>query len=54
MKIIGETPYRFRVEQEGAMRVPGIVFASRALLPDERGDMALAQVVNVAMASLRY
>jgi len=48
MKLIEETPYRFRIEQEGAMRVPGIVFASRALLPDEHGDMALAQVANVA------
>ena len=33
MKLIEETPYRFRIKQEGAMRVPGIVFASRALLP---------------------
>ena len=48
MKIIEETPYRFRIEQEGAMRVPGIVFASRSLLPDEHRDMALAQVANVA------
>jgi tRNA-splicing ligase RtcB (3'-phosphate/5'-hydroxy nucleic acid ligase) len=48
MKIIEETPYRFRIEQEGAMRVPGIVFASKSLLPDEHGDMALQQVVNVA------
>ena len=28
MKIVKETPYRFRIEQEAAMRVPGIVFAS--------------------------
>jgi tRNA-splicing ligase RtcB (3'-phosphate/5'-hydroxy nucleic acid ligase) len=48
MKIIEETPYRFRIEREGAMRVPGIVFASKALLPDEHGDMALQQVANVA------
>ncbi|HTX94577.1 MAG TPA: RtcB family protein [Mycobacterium sp.] len=48
MKIIEETSYRFRIEQEGAMRVPGIVFASRSLLPDEHGDMALQQVANVA------
>ena len=48
MKIIEETPYRFRIEQEGAMRVPGIVFASRSSLPDEPGDMALAQVADVA------
>ena len=48
MKIIEETPFRFRIEQEGAMRVPGIVFASKSLLPDEHGDMALQQVANVA------
>lgn len=30
------------------MRVPGIVFASRSSLPDEHGDMALAQVADVA------
>ena len=53
MKIIEETPYGFRIygfriEQEGAMRVPGIVFASRSSLPDEHGDMALAQVADVA------
>ena len=47
-KIVKETPYRFGIEQEGAMRVPGIVFASRSLLPDEHEDMALAQVANVA------
>ena len=47
-KIVKETLYRFRIEHEGAMRVPGIVFASRSLLPDEHEDMALAQVANVA------
>lgn len=48
MKVVEETPYRFRIEQEGAMRVPGIVFATKSLLSDEHGDMALAQVANVA------
>ncbi|HTY32240.1 RNA-splicing ligase RtcB [Mycobacterium sp.] len=48
MKITQETPYRFRIEQEGAMRVPGIVFASRSLLPSDPADMALIQVANVA------
>ena len=48
MQIIEETPYRFRIEQQGPMRVPGIVFASRSLLPDQHGDMALQQVANVA------
>ena len=48
VKLIEETPYRFRIDREGAMRVPGIVFASRALLPDQDDDMALAQVADVA------
>ncbi|SON59667.1 RNA-splicing ligase RtcB [Mycobacterium simulans] len=48
MKIVQETPYRFRIEQQGNMRVPGIVFASKSILPNEPSDMALAQVANVA------
>jgi tRNA-splicing ligase RtcB len=48
MRVVEETPFRFRIEREGAMRVPGIVFASKSLLPDEYGDMALQQVANVA------
>ncbi len=48
MRIVEETPYRFRIVQEGAMRVPGVVFASRSLLPEEQGDKALIQVANVA------
>jgi tRNA-splicing ligase RtcB len=48
MKIVEETPYRFRIEPEAPMRVPGIVFATRALLPDARGDKSLEQVANVA------
>ena len=47
MDLIAETPYRFRIEQHGSMRVPGIVFASEALLP-EKSEGALEQVVNVA------
>ncbi|WP_116245306.1 RtcB family protein [Nocardiopsis sp. FIRDI 009] len=48
MRITEETPYRFRVEREGGMRVPGIVFASRRLLPDPAADESLHQVANVA------
>ncbi|WP_017597291.1 RtcB family protein [Nocardiopsis lucentensis] len=48
MRITEETPYRFRVEREGGMRVPGIVFASRRLLPDPAVDESLRQVANVA------
>ncbi|MGA5702796.1 RtcB family protein [Peterkaempfera bronchialis] len=38
--------YEFRVERRGAMRVPGVVFASRALLSD--AGQSLEQVRNVA------
>ena len=48
MRLVEETPYRFRIEREGPMRVPGIVFVSRELLPDVRSDQALQQVANVA------
>jgi tRNA-splicing ligase RtcB (3'-phosphate/5'-hydroxy nucleic acid ligase) len=39
---------RWRIEPTGAMRVPGVVFSSEALLPQIAEDQALAQVVNVA------
>ncbi|RNL86049.1 RtcB family protein [Halostreptopolyspora alba] len=48
MKLTEETPYRFRVERHGDMRVPGIVFASRALLPSGETEKPLEQVANVA------
>jgi tRNA-splicing ligase RtcB (3'-phosphate/5'-hydroxy nucleic acid ligase) len=48
MKVIPETPYRFVIPQEGLMRVPGVVYASRELMPDRAEDQALQQVVNVA------
>ncbi|MEU9795808.1 RtcB family protein [Streptomyces sparsogenes] len=44
-----ESPFRFRIEPRGRMSVPGVVFASRRLLPQAVGDRALEQVVNVAM-----
>lgn len=43
-----ETPWRWRIERTGAMRVPGVVFASRELLPDITADRALEQVADVA------
>jgi tRNA-splicing ligase RtcB len=46
--LVEETPWRWRIDRRGTMRVPGIVFASRALLPDVVGDRALEQVANVA------
>src|SRR5512135_2198654 len=48
VELVEETPERWRIEQHGAMRVPGIVFASCGLLPDVVGDRSLEQVVNVA------
>jgi tRNA-splicing ligase RtcB (3'-phosphate/5'-hydroxy nucleic acid ligase) len=46
--LIQETPWRWRIERRGDMRVPGIVFASAALLPALAEDRALVQVANVA------
>ena len=48
MRIVEETAWRFRIEPEGRMRVPGVVFVSKELLPDVRGDKSLEQVANVA------
>jgi tRNA-splicing ligase RtcB (3'-phosphate/5'-hydroxy nucleic acid ligase) len=46
--LVQETPWRWRIERRGDMRVPGIVFASAALLPALAEDRALVQVANVA------
>jgi tRNA-splicing ligase RtcB (3'-phosphate/5'-hydroxy nucleic acid ligase) len=48
MEIVEESPYRFRIPQHGQMRVPGVVFASRTLLPDASADRSLDQVAAVA------
>lgn len=48
MEIVEEGPFRFRIPREGGMRVPGVVFATRDLLPEAAGDQALLQVMNVA------
>ena len=48
VQLIEETPWRWRIDPVDAMRVPGIVFASRALLPSPEADQSLQQVVNVA------
>ncbi|MGW3497318.1 RtcB family protein [Streptomyces sp. NPDC001020] len=46
--LVQEGPFRFRVDRQDPMRVPGVVFATRDLLPQAVGDKALEQVVNVA------
>ena len=48
MEIVQRAPYRFELPRHGDMRVPGVVFASRALLPDLAQDRSLEQVANVA------
>lgn len=48
VELVEETPFRWRIDAEGDMRVPGVVYASRALLPDVAADQSLAQVANVA------
>ena len=48
MELVEETPYRFRLPQRGAMRVPGIVYVSRQLIAGLAADRALQQVANVA------
>ncbi|RKS68402.1 tRNA-splicing ligase RtcB [Actinomadura pelletieri DSM 43383] len=44
--LVQDGPYRFRIEPSGAMRVPGVVFASPELLGT--ADNAIGQVANVA------
>ncbi|MEU9045707.1 MULTISPECIES: RtcB family protein [unclassified Kitasatospora] len=46
--LVEESPYRFRIERRDPMRVPGMVCASKELLPQAAGDKALEQVANVA------
>ncbi len=46
MDVTEAGPYEFRLERSGTMRVPGVVFASRALLSD--AGKSLEQVRNVA------
>jgi tRNA-splicing ligase RtcB len=51
MELTEEGPFRFRIPQRGQMRVPGIVYASRELIPDLAADRSLEQVANVAALS---
>ncbi|MFE9689418.1 RtcB family protein [Micromonospora sp. NPDC005806] len=48
MDLVEESPYRFRIDRHDPMRVPGVVFASRSLLPDAGADRSLEQVAHVA------
>jgi tRNA-splicing ligase RtcB (3'-phosphate/5'-hydroxy nucleic acid ligase) len=48
VKLRADGPDRWRIEPTGAMRVPGIIFATEALLSESANDQALVQVTNVA------
>jgi tRNA-splicing ligase RtcB (3'-phosphate/5'-hydroxy nucleic acid ligase) len=48
MKLRQLDEQRWEIEREGGMRVPGLVFASPALMQVLRDDHALTQVANVA------
>ncbi len=47
-RLIEESPVRFRIDPSGAMRVPGVIFASRSLLPETDVEPVAKQVANVA------
>jgi tRNA-splicing ligase RtcB (3'-phosphate/5'-hydroxy nucleic acid ligase) len=46
--LVRDSPYRWIMPRHGSMRVPGVIFASEALLPSALGDRSLWQVANVA------
>jgi tRNA-splicing ligase RtcB len=48
IELLEDSPYRWRIPAHGAMRVPAVLFASRALLPDVTADRSLEQAENVA------
>ena len=48
IELVEVTPEQWRIPQTDGMRVPGLVYASRALLPGVGDDRCLEQVVNVA------
>lgn len=48
MELVEESPYRFRIDRRDPMRVPGVVFAAEALLPEIGADGSLEQVAAVA------
>jgi len=48
VEIVAESQYRFVIPRHGRMRVPGVVFATRALIPDLASERALEQVASAA------
>jgi len=46
--LVRDTGYRWVMPERHGMRVPGVIFASEALLPSALGDQSVRQVANVA------
>jgi tRNA-splicing ligase RtcB len=42
-ELVEEAPYRWRIKPPAGMRVPGVIFASRDLLPDLAADRSVAR-----------
>jgi tRNA-splicing ligase RtcB (3'-phosphate/5'-hydroxy nucleic acid ligase) len=47
-ELVEETPFRWRIDPVDGMRVPGVIYASRELLPDLAADKSAAQVASAA------
>ena len=48
MEFVRKDEYRWEIPKQGSMRVPGLIFASAAMIESIREDQSLQQVVNVA------
>jgi tRNA-splicing ligase RtcB len=48
LELVAETPYRWRIDPVGGMRVPGVIYATADLIPDPVTDQSAEQVANVA------
>jgi tRNA-splicing ligase RtcB len=49
LKVEKVDDYRWRIPRQGAMRVPGLIFATDKLMESIGGEEAIQQVANVAM-----
>src|SRR5262245_1550122 len=49
MKFVRKDDYRWEIPKQGAMRVPGLVYASHAMVAAMEEDQSPQQVANVAM-----
>jgi len=48
MELVKQTQFRWEIPATGAMRVPGRIYASAAMIDSLREDPCLQQVANVA------